>query len=86
MPVELYGAGILLERAAEGVKKGVGLRDDIEGQFVVLEIPRDAGGPGGKLVVPPAADTLEIVIAQPLNARRQVLGLLDGITRFVNLL
>lgn len=57
----------------------VGFGDDIEGELVVLEIPGRPGGPGCELVVPLALDALKIIVAQPLDAPAQLLGLFDRI-------
>ena len=57
---------------AEGLQEGLRFRDDVEDEFVVLEIPGRAGRPGGVLVVPVAFYALEIVIAQPLDTQRKV--------------
>ena len=62
----------LLECGAEGLQETICFRDDIKAEFVVLEIPGGAGRPGCVLVIPVSFDPLEIVITQPLDARRKV--------------
>ena len=77
---ERHRLGRLFERGPECGEKGIGLWYDVEGEFLILEIPRRPRCPGDPLVVPGPVHSLEIIVPEPLDARRKVLRLLNGIT------
>ena len=72
--IQFHGLRHLLVRRAESLKESVRFRDDIKSQLVILEIPGRTGSPGAIFIVPGAPDTLEIIIAQPLDARGEIGG------------
>ena len=62
----------------DGIQEQVRLRDNVEGQLVVLFIPVRAGCPGGVFVVPCPFDTLEIEVSQAADSAGERAGLANG--------
>ncbi len=64
----------LFEREIKGVKKGIDLGDNEKTGFIKEDIPVGAGGEGVKFVIPLTLGAGKIVVVQPADSGRQIVG------------